>query len=476
MDKNLESRLVQLASYKVKDSLLNAIYDIAENPKTDYMTPKRIEEIYNRVCRVYADLGDAIEKSDRNEYIAELDAVEAEIKRTALDLNRYIFVNDNIGEQLIREYKLKDIMKADTDIPLNNRGVVHTAEHFLTHMSDSMEDRFKEAEIIASLPLRMTRERYASYVKDSILLMTEDMPAEFTAACIERLKDMYYALPNEGLKADFPLIYEKLMLLYEEDNAKLSTEEIEERLGDLDSNAEAVNDIFEILGIYYNDISYLRIAAMFAADSDFIFEDDMMLKDLYYALRDSINSKDTSFNEEIMERAADEIEKRFEVTKPFENDIMKEIQVLGDNEIKAVDEGIHLALSVNASITDMFYKELGDILMEVKTNKDKAELIDSLVEYIGTASVPSALQKFTKQRFLRHIPCPMSHEEITEYISYALDGINDRYTSLMAYGDMFRLTEHEHHEHEHGHHEHEHHEHHEHHLEHHEHCDCGHHH
>ena len=222
MDKDIEKRLVQLASYKIKDALLNAVNDIAENPQTDYIMPKRMEEIYNKVCKAYTGLEKAIEDSDRSKYLAELDMIEEDIKKVALDMNRYIFVNDNIGEQLIREYKLKDIMEADTDIPLNNGGVVHTAEHFLTHLGDSMEDRFREAEIIAALPLRMTRERYAAYVKEGILLMTEDMPAEFTAGCTERLKDMFYALPDEALKTDLPLIYEKLMLMHNEDRESLS--------------------------------------------------------------------------------------------------------------------------------------------------------------------------------------------------------------------------------------------------------------
>ena len=457
MDNNIENKLIRSALYKIKDSLLNAINDINEDPRPEYAMPERVEKIYSDICSAYTELDDILDKSDRSKYMEKLDAIEEDIKKAAWDTNRYISANDKIGERLINEYKLKHIMQEDTDIPLNNGIVVHTAEHFLTHLEDDMEDLFNMSELVASVPLRMTKERYSSYIKDGIELITKDMSIEFIAGCMERLKDMYYPIPGDSLKNDFPFIYDKLMLIHEEDMTKLTAEDIEERLGDIDGNLNTLSEFIEVLSIYYNDVNYLRIIATFATDRDFLFDEDMMLKDLYYALCSSIKNKDKSFKDEIEERTCDEIENRFEDSRDLEDEIMHIIDDEQDNE--DLPESTRLVMNVNTSILEMYYSELFNSLMHEKTDMDKEQLANSLIEHINDTHIPSEHRKFIRQIFLKHLPCPMSHKEVTEYIAYALDGINDKYVSLVTYGDIFKLTEHEHEdedEHEHHHHHHHH--------------------
>lgn len=470
---NMGKKLIQLTSYKIKNSLLNLINDLAENPQPQgiCIMPESYHQIYRDICRLFTELAVILEKEDRTEFGKKLTGIKKRIEETALNLNRYIFMNDYVKDILYNEYKLRETKNEDDGILLDNRIVVKNAEHFISHISNDIRGRFELGKLIAAVPLRMTREKYADYVTAGLMLMTEDTSDAFACACIERIRDMFNARPDDSLKADFPYMYEKLDIMLGTVGTMNETELIDS-IQDILGNEETINAVFEIIRIYFNDIRYMQIVSAYAVDTDFLFDEDMMLKDLYYAMSNAINTEDDSLTEEISSRAVDEIDRVSDMAEALE----KELNAVDKGELESAPEDIKLIMNINTAVTELFYSEVDDILMESSSDKAPEELARELAEYVNTSalSISSDLRKLMKQRFLEIIPCPMSKKEAVEYIAYALDGINDRSISLMTYGDIYGLTayvhDHEHvHEHEHEHHRHGH--------EHHHHdCGCGHHH
>ena len=45
-------------------------------------------------------------------------------------INRYTCLNDQMGEYLVNEFKLKDVSNISDDVPLSNKSVVSAAAHF----------------------------------------------------------------------------------------------------------------------------------------------------------------------------------------------------------------------------------------------------------------------------------------------------------------------------------------------------------
>lgn len=476
-----EKKLVKLVEYKIKDTLLNLIYDLAENPvsKADYIVPQSILEIKDKLEKAYVDFESILDKTERKEFEEELSSITKKIINCGLNINKYISANEQLGERLLRYYKLNDIKNVDSSIPLNNSGLSDTVRGYVSTLPENFEGKFAMADLISVFPLRMTRERYVDYIIKGIKLLTKDLPKEFANSCIDRLKDMFYADCADSFKADFPLMYEKLEATKESID-ELDKEGITEALNDIDGNIEAIQSIYALLSVYFNDVIYLQVLSMFAVDSDFLFNDDMLLKDLYYSLKDIITTKDTSFLEDIFERTENEISERFDLSKPIEEEISEKMKSITPEDFNSLPSDTKTAINVNNTITEMFYSELDQQLMLTRGTSDEIEkMTGELINYINekTENMPNNDKKVLKQNFLKNIPCPMTKEELCDYCAYSLDGINDRALSLMTYGNIFQITdearketeEHSHHHHDHdcncGH-EHEHHHNHN--------CSCGH--
>ncbi len=465
-----EKKLVELVEYKIKDVLLNLIYDIADDPasKAEYVMPKCVSEIYGGIKTAYTKLADLFEKTDRAEFEAEIRGITDNIIKSAVNINRYTSFNDALGQKILRMYKLSDISRIGGEVPLNNGRVAELVREYTAKLEDNLEGSFKKAEIISSLPLRMTRDRFDDYVRRGVRMLIGGLPEGFAQSGISRLKDIFYADCEDEFSADIPLMYEKLKAT-EESLAELEGEALMEAMGDIDGNLDALGDMYGALGMYYNHAMYLNILSLFVVDSDFIFGDDMVLKDLYFALKEMITTGDESLKEDILERAGDEISDRFDAYRHEEEKILKAVNSLKSEELDALDDNIKMTLNVRNTINNMYLSELDERIMLADENEEDADkAVEGLIEYINTVTenMPNSEKKLMKQNFLGHIPAPMSNDELCEYCSYALDGINDRNVSLMTYSDIFHaIDDDEDEEHEHHHHHHDH-----------EHCGCGHHH
>ncbi len=489
-------KLVKLVEYKIKDTLLNLIYDLAENPasKAGYIIPKSILSIKDKIEKAYVEFENVVDTTERDDFEDQLKIITREIIASGININKYVAYNEQLGEKLLKYYKLNDVKNVKAEIPLNNSAINDIVKGYLSTLPDSFEGKFAMSEIIASFPIRMTREKYNDYVTKAVALLTKDLPKEFSNSCIDRLKDMFYADCEDSFKEDFSLMYEKLKAT-EETASEINNEEITEALNDIDGNVEALHNIFALLSVYFNDVIYLQILSMFAVDSEFLFNDDMIAKDLYYSLKDVITTKDTSLLDEILGRVENEIGERFDLAKPIEDEIKGKLEKITKEEYNNLPADTITAINVSNTISEMFYNELDQqIMLSRSSSEDVNKVTKELVDYINdkTENMSTSDKKFLKQSFLKHLPCPMTITELGDYCGYSLDGINDRNTSLVTYGNIFQITDNakaaanDHHHHDdhcgcgHDHHHEHHHDHcdcgHDHHEHHHDNCNCGHHH
>lgn len=478
MNKPDNSKLISLVVYKLKDTLFNLMYDIAENPVNEIANPSdKLKVFENKIRELYSNLIENLDKdmADRNEFTNKLKALENDIASAAVDINKYTCANNQLGEYILREMKLIEVSHIDESIPLNNAAIAGKVEHYLSHVKNDMEGAFAKGTLMAAMPLRMTKAKYRDYIKNGFSMMADELPPEFAQASMERLKDMCFADCMDRMNEDFPLMAQTIEEIYKLPVSEFDKKNIEEYLNLIDDNINSLQNIYSCLGVLFNDITYMKVLSDFVIDSDFILEDDFVLKDLYYSICDSIRDNDDSLLETITDNLSTEIEKRFEESKDLEAEISKSISEITD--INELDDSTKVSIDVNNAISNSYMRDIDQVIMLGMDNNEKSaiELADELCDYIEAvvSNMPLPRQKYIKQRFLQHLPCTMSNAEITDYTNYSLSGINDRAISLMACGDIFNITDQMEHEH---HHEHEHEHHHEHHHEHGEHCTCGHHH
>lgn len=484
---SLEKKLVSLIEYKQKDALLNLIYDFAECPENEveYIIPQKVLDIKNKLNDCYKKIEfilsqDINQRNDFNKYLEDL---SNEIVKMGVTINSYTCLNDQLGEYLVNEYKLKDVSGISDDVPLANKPVVTAAAHYASHQDNSIEGRFALSNIMASLPIRMTKNKFFDYVAKGMEILIANLPPAFAKACSDRLKDMFY-VPVDSIKDDFPMMYEKISAVYAMDTSSATKEDLESYIADVDENVEALQSIYALLSIYYNDVNYMLILSNFAVDEDYLFDGEMLIKDFYYSIVDFIGNKDQELAYTVFEQVSDEIENRFENSKPLEDEINKLVDEITDWQ--NISDELKTTIAVNNAVSTGFYKELEEEIMTPKNSKEEytiKELADDVNNYISQVSseIPKTKEKFLKQKFLKNLPCPMTEEEFTDYAAYSLDGVNDKLVSLVAYGNIFEITdtaeEAEHHNHQHNHdhncscgHDHNHQHNHDHN------CNCGHHH
>ncbi len=475
MNKLDNDKLISLVVYKLKDTLFNLMYDIVENPVDEIPNPPdKLNEFEEEIKALYTELGDVLDKSgeDKDKFNARIASLETKLVAAAIDINKFTCANNQLGEYILREMKLIEVGHIDESIPLNNSAIAGKVEHYLTHLKDDMESAFAKGELMASLPLRMTKAKYRDYIKNSFSAMASELPEEFAKSSMERLKDMGYADCMDKMKEELPLMAQTIEEIYNLPVSEFDKNNIEEYLNIIDDNINTLQNIYSCLDVMFNDTTYMKVLIDFVIDSDFIFEDDFVLKDLYYSICDSIRDNDTTMLETIADKLGTEIETRYEQSKSLEKEVADAV-----NSVENIDElndDIKLTININNAVSNSYMRDIdNEIMMGMGVNNESKsvdELGDELCDYIESAvkEMPVPRQKYIKQRFLQHLPCTMTNSEITDYTNYSLSGINDRAVSLMACGDIFNITdkaemEHHHNEHHH-HHEHEHG----------EHCDCGH--
>ncbi|MGN1317945.1 MAG: hypothetical protein ACI4VF_02945 [Lachnospirales bacterium] len=478
MNKLNNEKLISLVVYKLKDTLFNLMYDILDNPLSEIpIVPERLKDFEERIRSFYTQICDNLSKeiNDRENFISAVNLLENDIVNMAIDINKYTCANNQLGEYVLREMKLIEVSNIDESVPLNNHAMVEKISHFLSHIEDNVEGKFAKGELIAALPIRMTKDRYRDYVKSAFSIMAKELPKEFANSSMERLKDMCLA-ESKNLSCDLPLMADTINEIYNIDTSEFKKENIEEYLNIIDDNIASLQTIYTCLGVLYNDVTYIKILCDFVIDEDFLFEDDFLLKDLYYSVCDTIKDKDESLVDTILERVNNEIEKRFEMSKELEGEITKEISQIKD--INELDDNCKVSVQVNNAISNAYLKDIDEkIMLGQGGDKSIDELSDELCNYIEdvTKNLPNSRRKYIKQRFLQHIPCPMTDNEFTDYAHYSLSGVNDRNVILASCGDIFDITDkvldsnHHHDEncdcsHHHHHHHHD------------ENCNCGHHH
>ena len=94
-------KLVKLVEYKIKDTLLNLIYDLAENPasKAGYIIPKSILNIKDKIEKAYVEFENVVDTTERDDFEDQLKIITREIIASGININKYVAYNEQLGEK-----------------------------------------------------------------------------------------------------------------------------------------------------------------------------------------------------------------------------------------------------------------------------------------------------------------------------------------------------------------------------------------
>ncbi len=474
-----------LIPQKLKINLLNLLSDICIN-KRDYEiinTNKELKVYFDKIEKYTGELNSILMMpiDKRNDFCEELKNTSEDIMKTFSSIYMYYRLSMIISDELYEERDFRELKKDKEfkDFKLDTKEVVYACMEFIYDFDDNndLNDEIiiskRKSEILAFLPLKMTKEKYNDYLKKSFNEMLCGLTKNTIINLIEKYKKLFSPFNHESYGKDFSFIREKLLGLYEMDFLSISDDEIAETIETITDIGVDIENIKEILSSFYNDTNYILNIAMFCVDNEYLFDEDIMLKDVYYSTKSlAEDDKNEAFIEDILDRVYDMIES-------MENDILSMDKNFNDIfdmiDIEKVSEDVYTYIITKFKIDANFNDELEFVLEKYSDTEEGEnvaeseflnEKIDELIEYIknSCANISNKSAKRLKKLFFELIMCYIDDDEYEEYIEYVIDGIKDMERGLIYLFNLSGMFEYKKFKDDHSH------------IHHHNHCDCGHHH
>ena len=483
-EKKIKDIAFELIPQKLRMNILNLISDICINKRVffNYKFSEEIKEYLYLIENFTLELNDIFSLSmDKREKF--LDKIN-EAKKNIKEISRSLFIYDNFKLFLFdlfnEENSYRKINEYDDfeNYKFAYYAVLDDCLKFIYEKENALEfkqkyiESVKKGKIISCLPMKMTKVRYNDYLRNSFLNMFRGTTKNSVIGLMEFLKYSFAPFNIKEYGKYFHYVGEKLLSLFDVDIASLSDADIDENIElifDLESD---IDELKEILSSFYNDLNYIQNLALFCVDSEYLFEDDIMFKDLYFSTKNIIEAGENElFIDDILDRVYDKIElmenEINSMDKNFDDILdMIDIEKISEDVYTYVMTKIRIDDNFNEelhlSMMDCFDREENDVLADEQFLNDR---IDDFLDFVKNSclSIPNKKAKKLKALFLKNIMCPMDSKEYEEYIEYVINSLEDMERGTMymyKLSDLFERegfnidnyncdnnTEHKHHEH-----------------------------
>lgn len=488
-EKKIKDVAFELIPKKLRINILNLISDICVNKRdfSNYKFREEIKEYLYIIEKFTLELNDifSLSMDKREKFLDKINETKKDIKEIARSLFIYdnfkliLFdlFNDESNYRKINEYNDFQNYKFDYYAVLGDCFKFIYEKEGETEFRQKYIESVKKGKIISCLPMKMTKARYNDYLRNSFLNMFRGTTKNSVIGLTEFLKYAFAPFNIKGYGKSFHHIGDKLLSLFDIDIPSLSDTDIEENIELIFDLEVDIDELKEILSSFYNDLNYIQNLALFCVDSEYLFEDDIMFKDLYFSTKNIIEAGENEiFIDDILDRVYDKIELMENEIDSMDKNFDDILDMI---DIEKISEDVYTYVMTKIRIDDNFNEELhlsmmncfdrdeNDVLADEQFLNDK---IDDFLDFVKNSclSIPNPKAKKIKAIFLRNIMCPMDSKEYKEYIEYVIKSLEDmeRETEYMCkLSDLFEREgfnidnyngennmEHKHHEH----------------------CDCGH--
>lgn len=350
----------------------------------------------------------------------------------------------------------------------------------LKYVFDVEEDYISEirkGKLLSCLPLKMLREKYNDCLKSAFENIFDEVSINLATNDIEMLKISFAPMNVECYGKKFNYIADELQSIWEIDFENVSDDELDEYVNNLTDTELQLDEIKECVSSLYNDTNYLLNIALFSVDNEYLFEDDIMFKDLYFSTRNIIESSDNEvLIDDILDRIYDNIECMQDELEAMNSSFNDILEMIDENN---VPEDVDTYILTKLKIDENFHKEGFDDMLHLYDTENSdtvnseflSKKTEEFLAYIKSVSekMTNKRVKFLKAKLFENLACFMEDSEYENYLDYVFESLNSDSRKEVYIAKIARLFENEHFDVEDDDHcdcGHEHH--------HHDHCDCGH--
>lgn len=452
-EKKLKDTSMALIQHKLQLNMLNCIYDILntlENDKNSEIN-SNIIQIKQSMYKIFTSINEYLKTplNERKETIKELNNLISNLINNSFSSYINFYYLNNSMLYIINEYKLIQVEKNEK-FNLNFSLIQNDCINFISTEKDEFIKKFMAGIIISKFPLRMTKDKYYEYIKLSFNDMFKNLPINFLNGSVKLLE--YKFCPENFINEDdiyYSSIYNKIKEINNINLKDISESEINNILDELEEYKNLISLNIEYMSVLFNILNYLLNIISYAYDSEYIFEDDFVFKDMYFSVCDIINNKNNDYiKESVIKNINKKIELIYEKIEPLTEIYNK---ILNDFDFENIDENTIICISTHNIIENNFRKELSNEIQNINSDNNEniadKKLIDNMadnfISYIKNVceNKDNLKVKFNKQIFLENIPYPFSKKDFFEYLNYVFKSSENTNQIYVAVSDLYILFE-----------------------------------
>jgi len=456
----LEKLNINITQLKLKNNILNLVYEVCKQKK-DLHKSNELLNINRQLNSYIIQLRKILEKdlNNREEYIKNLTQLKEEILKNSNIISAQLVFTAITQKLLIKEISIKQIGDIEKSAPISTEVarelIIDYCQNYINFLDSNnkqpFENLFRKSALLSCFDLNMTRQKYEDYIKNSFQLLFNNLSKSFVDRSIKFLKYFDFAPfsienPENLYEESFNIIND----IFNEDLKNKSVDELENLLYKLNNNYNNISSTIDFLETSYSNTNYLINISSFCIDSNFIFEDDFEIKDLYYSACNILDSTENEYlTDDVKNIAEEKIEYICDKIKQIESEFKRMIENIQDKS-----EEIKNYIEIQETLNNNFFAELGhNYFYETQDNNLELETVTK--EYIQNKAeefikeinctrdkIGNKKLKLIKQLFIKNLPCPFDNAEIANYIAFSTENTNSfLYLSLSNIIDFFEEVE-----------------------------------
>lgn len=433
--KKLEILAINYIKDKLSLNVLNNIYEIgayfADDSYEDIQ--EDIKNIINKLPNYFYNIKNVISEDfdNRKTFINDITKDIENLENLTLPLIATLRFVDLLVSVISDYYQIK-VAKIEKDTKFEPQTILQEIYNLLDNEERNNTLEESSGLLLSIVNYSMTKDNYKEYINRSLNILFQEATERMVDDTIEILKFNFAPFNYLGEVEEKEILLNILNKKYED----MEEEELLQILERLDSIGQKYSSKIGDIGAIYGCFMDILAIYNFAIDTDYLFKDDFILKDMYYYTCEMIENKDYSMYENI----ENNIESKYE---EILQNVIKNEKVIKKQVYKKPYDEYTDAIKVCVSLED--YSGLNfeeNILFKSKskcnntdivTQKFIDEKIEEFLTFISSLNVDNRILKKLKQQFFFYIPCPLDLNSLKIYFKNALEGLKDETGLLVTY-------------------------------------------
>jgi hypothetical protein len=412
---------------KLQTTLITLILEYEESKnyfliqEFDFMKDVYVK-ITNKIC-IIENIAKKNNLEKENE-IEELEKIRKDILDVGKEIKQYYNSLNIIDNRIIQAKNSKKELDIKNEI--TSHSLTKYCEEFIYVNKHTTCLKNK---IVSCFPVKMSKLKYNEYINNAIKTQLSGLSKQQVNAEIEKYKAIFVPQINPKYKMYFEEVYDIIKELEEIDFKNITQDKLFEYEDKLILALEEYESIFSLLDILFTMTNSLIVLFSFTHKmGESILETNYIYKDLYYAVKESIDNKDDALEDIIQEALNSNCE---ELIETFNKNLIKvenKINKSSDNINLSKNKEFLFKFSICKTIQVVFLKNLEQSLYEESFIKyyfdfEEADNVyleaktKELIVYIGEKlqNISTKNKRVARKSFLNNFICPYSKEEFLNY-------------------------------------------------------------